>query len=88
MPPVVSLEDYLDLLRAAEAAALRLGLKVHIEGYAPPHDPRLNVIRVAPRSGVIEVNIHPRAQLAGVWWTSRRRSMRRRGNPGLVPTSS
>ncbi len=59
MPPLAQLEDYLDLLRAAEAAALRLGLKVHIEGYAPPQDPRLNVIRVAPDPGVIEVNIHP-----------------------------
>ena len=59
MPPVVWIEDYLALLTAAEAAARRLGLAVHIEGYAPPHDPRLNVIRVAPDPGVIEVNIHP-----------------------------
>jgi uncharacterized protein (DUF2126 family)/transglutaminase-like putative cysteine protease len=59
MPPVPTLEDYLDLLHAAESAALRLGLRVHVEGYQPPHDPRLNVIRVAPDPGVIEVNIHP-----------------------------
>jgi uncharacterized protein (DUF2126 family) len=35
-------------IAAAEVAADRLGLPVHIEGYGPPHDPRLNVIRVAP----------------------------------------
>jgi uncharacterized protein (DUF2126 family)/transglutaminase-like putative cysteine protease len=64
MPPVERIEDYLDLIAAAEDAAQKLGLPIHIEGYSPPQDERINVMRVAPDPGVIEVNIHPASNWA------------------------
>ena len=59
MPPLARLEDYLALLSAVEATALKLSLKIVLEGYPPPRDPRLKLLQVTPDPGVIEVNIHP-----------------------------
>jgi len=61
MPPLERLEDYLELVAAVEATAAELDTAVHLEGYEPPTDPRVNVIRVTPDPGVIEVNVHPAA---------------------------
>ena len=59
MPPLRYLEDYLELLAAIEATCAELDVKIVIEGYGPPRDPRLKSLAVTPDPGVIEVNIHP-----------------------------
>jgi uncharacterized protein (DUF2126 family)/transglutaminase-like putative cysteine protease len=61
MPPLKRIEDYLALVTAVEGTAAKLKMKLWIEGYPPPRDPRIKLLSVTPDPGVIEVNIHPAA---------------------------
>jgi uncharacterized protein (DUF2126 family)/transglutaminase-like putative cysteine protease len=59
VPPLENVEQYLDLIECIEETARELKAPVHVEGYPPPHDPRLKMVKVTPDPGVIEVNVHP-----------------------------
>jgi uncharacterized protein (DUF2126 family) len=59
LPPVRSLEEYLDLLERIEKTAVGLGKTILLEGYPPPWDYRLRSVKVTPDPGVLEVNIPP-----------------------------
>ncbi|NRR30982.1 transglutaminase family protein [Oxalobacteraceae bacterium] len=61
MPPLKRIEDYLALVNAIEHCSAKLQLKLRLEGYPPPRDPRIKLLSVTPDPGVIEVNIHPAA---------------------------
>ncbi|SHJ31189.1 Uncharacterized conserved protein, DUF2126 family [Desulfatibacillum alkenivorans DSM 16219] len=59
MPPLEEAEHYFELTAAIEAVCKKTGMPVIIEGYPPPYDPRVNVLKITPDPGVIEANIHP-----------------------------
>jgi uncharacterized protein (DUF2126 family) len=59
LPPTDRLESFLELIAAIELTAEDLQLPVVMEGYQPPHDTRLQHMKVTPDPGVIEVNVHP-----------------------------
>jgi uncharacterized protein (DUF2126 family)/transglutaminase-like putative cysteine protease len=61
MPPLKRIDDYLALVAAVENTAALLKMKLWVEGYPPPRDPRIKLLSVTPDPGVIEVNIHPAA---------------------------
>ena len=58
-PPLTHFEDWAELIHAVEQVAATLKIPVILEGYTPPHDPRIKKLSVTPDPGVIEVNIHP-----------------------------
>jgi len=64
MPPLEKSEQYFALVSAIEAAACETCLPVIIEGYKPPHDPRVQNFNIRPDPGVIEVNVHPASNWA------------------------
>ena len=59
LPPLDSAEDFLDLVASIEETAKKLKTPIILEGYEPPRDNRLEVLKVTPDPGVIEINVHP-----------------------------
>ncbi len=59
LPPMASVDDYVDLVGAIEETAALLAMPVIFEGYTLPPDHRIKYVRVTPDPGVIEVNVQP-----------------------------
>ncbi|MDZ4725234.1 MAG: transglutaminase family protein [Leptospira sp.] len=59
LPPITTLEGWLDLVFQIERTALMTDIPIILEGYEAPIDPRINRFKITPDPGVIEVNLHP-----------------------------
>ncbi|XDD51466.1 DUF2126 domain-containing protein [Leptospira sp. WS92.C1] len=64
LPPVPSAEVWMDLIASVEQATLASGFQIRIEGYGPPVDERIELFKITPDPGVIEVNLHPSTSFA------------------------
>jgi len=61
LPPLVSFEQWLELVAAIDAARVEVGVDCRLEGYPPPSSPALLRFSVTPDPGVLEVNVPPTA---------------------------
>jgi len=59
LPFASELADYLDMVAAVEDTCEYLQMRVWVEGYTPPSDPRLRFFSVTPDPGVLEINLPP-----------------------------
>jgi uncharacterized protein (DUF2126 family) len=66
LPPITTLEAWLDLIYQIERAAEITDLPIIIEGYEAPVDPRINRFKITPDPGVIEVNMHPSSSFSEI----------------------
>jgi uncharacterized protein (DUF2126 family) len=66
LPPLTDLAHWLRLVAAIENTAQELNIPVVLEGYEPPRDERLKRFNITPDPGVIEVNVPPSSDWAGL----------------------
>ncbi len=66
IPPIEEIQPFLDLVTSIEQCASDLNIPVVLEGYQPPFHKEVTKLVVAPDPGVIEVNVHPATDWAGL----------------------
>ena len=59
LPPLEKLEKFVELVRLVSQTAAAHRIRLILEGYGPPPDPRINHLLITPDPGVLEVNLHP-----------------------------